>query len=88
VVAVEGVTQRIKEKIMPHPGFAAVAALTIELGKEPIVFINHMSRDYFQTMGMQVRAGRPFSAKDSPKAQLAAIINERQECLCGGFGSV
>jgi len=27
-------------------------------------------------MGMQVRAGRPFSAEDGPKAQLAAIINE------------
>jgi hypothetical protein len=28
-------------------------------------------------MGMQVRAGRPFSAEDGPKAQLAAIINEK-----------
>jgi putative ABC transport system permease protein len=48
----------------------------IEPEKEPIVFINHVSRDYFRTMGMQVRAGRPFSAEDGPKAQLAAIINE------------
>ncbi|HKQ89525.1 MAG TPA: ABC transporter permease, partial [Blastocatellia bacterium] len=48
----------------------------IELGKEPIVFINHVSRDYFRTMGMQVRAGRPFNAEDGPNAQLAAIINE------------
>jgi putative ABC transport system permease protein len=48
----------------------------IVLGKEPIVFINHVSRDYFRTMGMQVRAGRPFSVGDGPKAQLAAIINE------------
>jgi predicted permease len=44
--------------------------------KEPTVFINHVSRDYFRTMGMQVRAGRPFSVGDGPKAQLAAIINE------------
>jgi len=36
----------------------------------------HVSRDYFRTTGMQVRAGRPFSAEDGPKAQLAAIINE------------
>jgi len=27
-------------------------------------------------MGMQVRAGRPFSGQDGPKAQPAAIINE------------
>src|SRR5262245_3076283 len=48
----------------------------IEPAKEPIVFINHVSRDYFRTMGMQVRAGRPFSVVDGPKAQPAAIINE------------
>ncbi|HEV2666618.1 MAG TPA: FtsX-like permease family protein, partial [Blastocatellia bacterium] len=48
----------------------------IEPMKEPIVFINHVSRDYFRTMGMQVRAGRPFSVEDGPKAQPAAIINE------------
>jgi putative ABC transport system permease protein len=48
----------------------------IEPMKEPIVFINHVSRDYFRTMGMQVRAGRPFSVEDGPKAQLVAIINE------------
>jgi putative ABC transport system permease protein len=48
----------------------------IVLGKEPFVIFNHVSRDYFQTIGMQVRAGRPFSAQDGPKAQLAAMINE------------
>ena len=37
---------------------------------------NRVSRDYFRTVGMQVRAGLPFSAEDGPKAQLAAIINE------------
>ena len=45
-------------------------------GKEPFIFFNHVSRDYFRTMGMQVRAGRPFNAQDGPKAQPAAIINE------------
>jgi putative ABC transport system permease protein len=48
----------------------------IVIEKEPFIFFNHVSRDYFRTMGMQVRAGRPFSAEDGPKAQLAAIINE------------
>jgi len=45
-------------------------------GKEPFIFFNHVSRDYFRTMVMQVRAGRPFNAQDCPKAQPAAIINE------------
>jgi putative ABC transport system permease protein len=49
----------------------------IVLGKEPIVFFNHVSRDYFQTMGMQMRAGRVFAAQDGPKAQPVAIINEK-----------
>jgi putative ABC transport system permease protein len=48
----------------------------IEPAKEPFVFINHVSRDYFRTIGVQVHAGRPFSVEDGPKAQLAAIINE------------
>jgi len=37
-------------------------------GKEPFIFFNHVSRDYFRTMEMQVRAGRPFNAQDGPKA--------------------
>jgi hypothetical protein len=41
-----------------------------------------MSRDYFRTMGMQVRAERPFSAQDGPKARLAAIINETVAQRC------
>jgi hypothetical protein len=48
----------------------------IVLGKESCIFFNHVSRDYFLAMRMQVRAGRPFSAQDCSKAQLAAIINE------------
>src|SRR5262245_30291840 len=47
-----------------------------ERGKEPVVEANHIGPDYFQTMGMQLRAGRPFAAQDSANAPLVAIINE------------
>jgi len=51
-------------------------------GKEHFIVFNHVSRDYFRTMEMQVRAVRPFSAQDGPKAQLAAIINEAVAQRC------
>jgi putative ABC transport system permease protein len=47
-----------------------------ERGKEPVVEANYIGPDYFQTMGMQLRAGRPFAAQDGANAPLVAIINE------------
>jgi len=48
----------------------------VDPGKMPCVHLNHISQDYFRTIGVQVRAGRPFSAQDGPKSQLVTIINE------------
>jgi putative ABC transport system permease protein len=47
-----------------------------ESGKEPVFDANFVSPDYFQTMGIQMRAGRPFSSQDSPEAPQVVIINE------------
>ena len=47
-----------------------------EPGKEPGVDANHVSPDYFQTMGIQMRAGRPFTAQDGAEAPRVVIINE------------
>jgi putative ABC transport system permease protein len=47
-----------------------------ERGKEPVVEVNHISPDYFQTMGAQLRAGRPFTAQDGADAPQVTIINE------------
>ncbi len=46
----------------------------VDPGKMPYVYLNHVSQDYFRTIGMQVRAGRPFSALDGSKSQRVAII--------------
>jgi hypothetical protein len=35
---------------------------------------NLISHDYFQTMGLQMRAGRPFATQDGPEAPQVAII--------------
>jgi putative ABC transport system permease protein len=41
-----------------------------------IVDVNHITLDYFQTMGIEIRAGRPFGAQDGERSQQVAIINE------------
>jgi putative ABC transport system permease protein len=43
---------------------------------DPSVDVNHITPDYFQTMGIEMRAGRPFGAQDGAKSQQVAIINE------------
>jgi putative ABC transport system permease protein len=49
----------------------------ISRGAEPSIALNHISPDYFKTMGIQLRAGRLFDAKDGAKdAARVAIINE------------
>ncbi|HEY6403662.1 MAG TPA: FtsX-like permease family protein, partial [Blastocatellia bacterium] len=47
-----------------------------ERGKEPIVSMNRVSSDYFQTMGIPLRAGRTFTAQDRAEAPKVIIINE------------
>jgi putative ABC transport system permease protein len=44
--------------------------------KEPIFAANHISPDYFQTMGLQLRAGRPFTDQDGAETPKVVIINE------------
>jgi len=45
-------------------------------GTGPSIVLNHISPDYFQTMGIQMRSGRPFTANDGREAPRVAIINE------------
>ncbi len=42
----------------------------------PVIEINLISHDYFQTMATQMRAGRPFTAGDGAEAPQVAILNE------------
>jgi putative ABC transport system permease protein len=45
-------------------------------GSEPFIALNHVSPDYFKTIGLQIRTGRPFAATDGKDAPRVAIINE------------
>jgi putative ABC transport system permease protein len=47
-----------------------------EPGQEPVVETNHISADYFQTMGIQLRAGRAFTAEDRGGTPTVVVINE------------
>jgi putative ABC transport system permease protein len=53
-----------------------------EPGTEPIVDLNLISPDYFQTMSIEMRNGRPFTSLDSPESPQVVIINET---LARGF---
>jgi putative ABC transport system permease protein len=44
--------------------------------KIPVVDLNFISLEYFQTMGIELRAGRPFTLQDGPGAPQVVIINE------------
>ncbi|MBO0799688.1 MAG: ABC transporter permease, partial [Blastocatellia bacterium] len=46
------------------------------VAQESSVEVNHITLDYFQTMGIEIRAGRPFATQDGAKSQQVAIINE------------
>jgi putative ABC transport system permease protein len=45
-------------------------------GNDQPIQLNHISPDYFQTMGIEIRSGRPFGAQDGKDAPRVAIINE------------
>jgi putative ABC transport system permease protein len=47
-----------------------------EPGKQPIVDLNFTSPEYFQTIGIELRAGRLFTSQDGPAAAKVVIINE------------
>jgi putative ABC transport system permease protein len=47
-----------------------------EPGKMPIVDLNFISPEYFQTMGIELRAGRAFTLQDGQEAPQVVIINE------------
>jgi putative ABC transport system permease protein len=48
----------------------------VEPGKELVVDANFISPEYFQTMGLQMRSGRPFTLQDGAEAPQVVIINE------------
>ena len=48
----------------------------LQRGKEQEFVFNHISPDYFETLGTALRAGRPFTAQDGHGAPGVAIINE------------
>jgi putative ABC transport system permease protein len=82
VQALPGVESACLTSFLPFTGPTVRIILQIEgrpqfeQGKEPIVEANHISHEYFRTMGIPIRAGRQFSAQDAAEAPKVAIINE------------
>src|SRR5262249_14577501 len=82
VQALSGVQSACLTSFLPLTGPTVRMILQIEgrppfeQGKEPIVEGNHISPEYFRTMGIPMRTGRPFSAQDGAEAPKVVIINE------------
>jgi putative ABC transport system permease protein len=82
VQALPGVQSACLTSFLPLTGPTVRMILQIEgrppfeQGKAPIVEANHISPEYFRTMGIPMRAGRPFSAQDGAEASKVVIINE------------
>ena len=49
---------------------------TYERGKYPEAFVRVVSEEYLRAMGIQLRAGRDFSAADNPSSPRVIIVNE------------
>jgi len=54
----------------------AAKGKTYERGKNPDAFVRIVSDGYLRAMGIQMRAGRDFSAADNPSSPRVIIINE------------
>ena len=80
--ALPGIQSAGLTSFLPLAQASLIAAFQVEVrppvdpGKMPYVYLNHVSQECFRTIGMQVRAGRPFSAQDGPNSQRVEIINE------------
>jgi len=64
------ITMRVSNSMLIEGG----PRFSTEKGQD--IALNHISPDYFKTMGIQMRAGRPFAATDGKEALRVAIINE------------
>ncbi len=49
---------------------------SLGLGKDPVIWVKHVSAGYFQTMKIPVLAGRAFSEQDAGGSTPVAIINQ------------
>jgi predicted permease len=56
--------------------FVSVAGFQARSDMDRIIHVNHVSDDYFQTFGIQLRAGRGFTPRDVQSAVKVAVVNE------------
>src|SRR5262245_33480066 len=82
VQTLSGVRSAALASFLPLTGLAGGGSFNIEgrppfeRGKEPTAQNNIISHDYFRTMGIELRAGRTFTAQDGAEGPPVAIINE------------
>ncbi|MGH9753314.1 MAG: ABC transporter permease [Blastocatellia bacterium] len=82
VQALPGVQSAGLASLTPLEGGISLAPLQVEgrppfeQGQGPMIDINLISPGYFQSMGIEMRAGRPFATQDGAEAPKVVIVNE------------
>jgi putative ABC transport system permease protein len=60
----------------PATDFVIEGRPPVEANQEPVADIRICDADYFRTLGIALRAGRPFTARDAAEAPRVLLINE------------
>jgi putative ABC transport system permease protein len=81
VRAIPGVTSAGSINLIPFTNFASATFYLLEGQPKDgfagqVALIRNVSRDYFATIGAQLREGRPFTAADRRTSPPVAIVNE------------
>jgi putative ABC transport system permease protein len=71
-----GVTHAAVATDLPLVGEHAWSASRLQLARQPMIGVGFVSRDFFRTLGIPLKAGRTFSDEDSPAAPDKVVINE------------
>jgi putative ABC transport system permease protein len=82
VRALPGVRSASLASALPLNGPSLMTSIQIEgrprfePGKAPIIYVNSVSPEFFQTIGLEMRNGRPFTSQDGAETPKVVVINE------------
>jgi putative ABC transport system permease protein len=82
ITSVPGVTQAALTSVLPMQGvgsdlpFQVAGRPSTDAATSPTTFFKMVTADYFSALGLTIRSGRAFTARDRASTPLVAIIND------------